>query len=66
MTPKSSLIRHILYVAAATLTAAYSGLEAVDFSDPKSVIGYVISVSLAGVIASRAYIDTSNSDIPKP
>lgn len=65
MSPQSSRVRHTLYVAAAVLTAAYAGLEAVNFSDPKSVIGYLISISLAGVVTSRAYIDSSNADTNK-
>lgn len=59
MSPASSRTRHALYVTAAVLTAAMAGIDNVDFSQPKQVATYLISVALAGVVTSRAYIDQS-------
>lgn len=63
MSPASSRTRHVLYVAAAVLTAAMAGIDNVDFSQPKQIITYLISVALAGVVTSRAYIDQSPAQV---
>lgn len=48
------------------LTTAYAGLDAVDFSEPKKVAGYALSVLLSGVLMARGFIDKTTSEvIPK-
>lgn len=66
MSAKSINVRHALYVAAAVITAASAGLEAVEFSNLKSVIGYLLAILGSGVITSRAFIDKSPAENQEP
>jgi uncharacterized membrane protein len=66
MTQKDSTIRLRLYIVAAVLSAASAGVQAVDFADPRETIGFVLGVCIAGVTAWRAYIDSSQAQVPIP
>jgi uncharacterized membrane protein len=66
MTRKDSSIRLVLYISAATLSAASAGLQSVDFADPRQVVGLALGTLIAAVTAWRAYIDQSPAQIEKP
>lgn len=66
MSSKESTTRLILYVFGAMLSSASAGLVSVDFDDSKAVVGFILSIMLAGVITARSYIDKSPSEVTQP
>lgn len=46
-------------------TAASAGIPTVDFTDPKQVIGFALSVAMTGLVTARSYIDQSPNQIGK-
>lgn len=66
MTPKQSTARLILYVLIAMITAASAGVATVDFSDPREMIQFALSIITTGLITARSYIDQSPNQIDKP
>ena len=66
MTPKASNLRLTLYVLIAMVTAASAGVMSVDFTNQKEVAVFVLAIIAAGLNTARSYIDTSDSQVPKP
>jgi len=66
MTQKGSNARLTLYVSIVMLSTASAGLATVDFTHPKQVAGFVISVLVSGLVTARSYIDNSESQIDQP
>lgn len=66
MTAKSSTARLILYVMIAMITTASAGVLTVDFHDQKQVAVFALAILAAGLNTARSYIDTSESQVPKP
>jgi hypothetical protein len=67
MTRSESNIRLILYVMWGGLSAAAAGINALEVSDPKAVVGFFLGIAMAVVANWRAYIDTSPAQIaPDP
>ena len=66
MTAKSSSARLMLYVLIAMIAAASAGVLTVDFSDRKQVVIFLLAIIAAGLNTARSYIDTSDSQVPKP
>jgi K+-sensing histidine kinase KdpD len=56
----------MLYVLIAMITAASAGVLTVDFSDRKQVVIFLLAIIAAGLNTARSYIDTSDSQVPKP
>lgn len=65
MTQKSSTSRHLLYVTIAIVAAAQNG-AGVTFGWNWETASYALAVISAGLVASRAYIDQSQSDVSEP
>ena len=65
MTPKQSTARLTIYVACAMLTAASTGLQALDVSDWKQVAAYALGILTTGLVTARSYIDQSPTQIEK-
>ncbi len=66
MTPKQSTARLVLYVLIAMLTAASTGLQSLDHTDVKQLIGYIIGILVTGLITARSYIDQTPNQVAKP
>ena len=66
MTAKSSTARLTLYVLIAMITAASAGVMTVDFANQKQVAVFALAILAAGLNTARSYIDTSESQVPKP
>lgn len=66
MTPTASTARLVLYVAAAALTTVLGDYEQMRNADAFEWGGLLIKAALAGVVASRAYIDKSPTEVIKP
>ncbi len=65
MTPAQSIARLILYVAAAALTVLASDFHQMEEATRHEWIGLFIKATLAGVVAGRAYIDKSPTEVIK-
>lgn len=65
MTRAQSNIRLALYVFIAMGPCALAQLETINLSDPRQAATFVISVAMAGAVAWRAYIDSSETQVPK-
>ncbi len=65
MTQKSSTARLILYVLISMLTAASTGLQSLDHTDLKQLIGYIIGVIVTGLVTARSYIDQTPNQVEK-
>ena len=66
MTPAQSIIRLALYVAAAVLTVLVSDYPNMQDATHYEWIGLMLKSALAGVIAGRAYIDKSPTEVTRP
>lgn len=66
MTPAQSTARLLLYVAAAVLTVLASDLNSMAEATQYEWIALFLKAALAGVVAGRAYIDKSPTEINKP
>ena len=66
MTIQGSNARLIIYASIAMITTASSGIMTCDFSNGKEVSLFFLSVLASGLVTIRAYIDSSESQIPKP
>jgi len=66
MTPKQSTARLTLYVLISMLTAASTGLQSLDHTDTKQLIGYVIGILVTGLVTARSYIDQTPNQVDKP
>lgn len=66
MTPLQSTARLVLYVAAAALTVLASDFNSMAGATQHEWIGLFLKAALAGVVAGRAYIDKSPSEVIKP
>ena len=66
MTPLQSSARLTLYVAAAVLTVLVSDYPAMQDATQHQWIGLLLKSALAGVIAGRAYIDKSPTEVTRP
>lgn len=64
MTAKSSTARLVIYILISMLTTASAGLP-LDFSNPNKIVGFFISVLVAGLVTARSYIDQSPTQVPK-
>lgn len=65
MTQKQSTARLVLYVLIAMLTAASTGLQSLDPTDTKQLVGYVIGILVTGLVTARSYIDQTPNQITK-
>jgi hypothetical protein len=65
MTPAQSTARLLLYVAAAVLTVLASDFHQMESATQHQWIGLFIKAALAGVVAGRAYIDKSPTEVIK-
>jgi hypothetical protein len=65
MTSTQSTARLILYVAAAVLTVLGSDFDKMESATTHQWIGLLIKAALAGVVAGRAYIDKSPTEVIK-
>lgn len=65
MTPAQSIIRLALYVAAAVLTVLVSDYPTMQDATHHEWIGLMLKSALAGVIAGRAYIDKSPTEVTR-
>lgn len=63
MTSSQSTTRLVLYVASTMIAAASAGLMTVDFTNPKAVCGFALSVIGTGLITARSYIDKTPSEV---
>lgn len=66
MTPNQSLARLLLYVAAAVLTVLASDFHQMADATQHEWIGLFLKAALAGVVAGRAYIDKSPTEVTPP
>ncbi len=66
MTPKQSTARLVLYVLISMLTAASTGLQSLDHTDAKQLIGYLLGVIVTGLVTARSYIDQTPNQVDKP
>jgi len=66
MTPKQSTARLVLYVLISMLTAASTGLQSLDHTDTKQLIGYLLGVIVTGLVTARSYIDQTPNQVDKP
>ena len=66
MTPAQSIARLALYVAAAVLTVLVSDYPTMQDATHHEWIGLMLKSALAGVIAGRAYIDKSPTEVIRP
>jgi hypothetical protein len=66
MTPAQSIARLLLYVAAAVLTVLVSDYPTMQDATHHEWIGLMLKSALAGVIAGRAYIDKSPTEVTRP
>lgn len=66
MTPAQSIARLLLYVAAAVLTVLVSDYPNMQDATQHEWIGLMLKSALAGVIAGRAYIDKSPTEVTRP
>lgn len=62
MNQKSSTYRHFLYVAIAMVAAGQNG-AGVNFGFNWETASYCLAVIGAGLVASRAYVDQSQSGV---
>ena len=65
MTPAQSLVRLLLYVAAAVLTVLVSDFPQMQDATAHQWTGLLLKAALAGVVAGRAYIDKSPTEVTK-
>lgn len=65
MTPLQSTARLAIYVAAAALTTVLGEYEQMRNADAYEWGGLLIKAALAGLVASRAYIDKSPTEVIK-
>ena len=65
MTPLQSIARLVLYVAAAVLTVLVSDYPNMQDATQHQWIGLLLKSALAGVIAGRAYIDKSPTEVTR-
>jgi len=63
MTPAQSIARLILYVVAAALTVLASDFHQMETATQHQWIGLFLKAALAGVVAGRAYIDKSPTEV---
>ena len=66
MTSAQSTARLALYVAAAALTVLASDFPQMKEADTHAWIGLFLKSALASVVAGRAYIDKSPTEVIKP
>lgn len=67
MTALDSKLRGFLYVGIAVLAFAGGGVPSLPISDDaKTWAGYLIGLVAAGMVALRAYIDQSPSEVTEP
>lgn len=71
MNSLDSKLRGFLYVAIAVLAFASGGISALPISDEAKIwAGFTIGITASGLVALRAYIDESASQVsdvpPKP
>ena len=66
MTPKQSTARLSIYVLIAMTAAASAGALTVDFNDGRQVTVFILAIVMAGLNTARSYIDTSDSQVPRP
>jgi hypothetical protein len=45
------------------LTAASTGLQALDHTDPKQLAAYILGILSTGLITARSYIDQSPNQV---
>jgi hypothetical protein len=65
MTPKQSLARLAIYVAATTVSSASAGLAVLDFADSRQVASYALGIVGTALITARSYIDKSHAEVEK-
>lgn len=65
MTPAQSTTRLSLYVAAAALTVLVSDFPSMQDATTHQWVGLFLKAALAGVVAGRAYIDKSPTEVVK-
>lgn len=46
--------------------AASAGALTVDFNDGRQVTVFILAIVMAGLNTARSYIDTSDSQVPRP
>ncbi len=64
MTSLDSKLRGFIYVAIAILAFAGTGVPSLPISDEaKTWIGFFVGTTTAGLVALRAYIDQSSSQV---
>ena len=66
MTPAQSIARLLLYIAAAVLTVLVSDFPQMQEATTHQWIGLLLKAALAGVVAGRAYIDKSPTEVTRP
>lgn len=66
MSAKQSTSRLALYSAIAFITPIASNWAAMENATPFQWGGMLIQAAVMALIAARAYIDTSESQVPKP
>jgi hypothetical protein len=66
MTANQSTARLFLYVAAAVLTVLASDFDKMAGATQHEWIGLFLKAALAGVVAGRAYIDKSPTEVLPP
>jgi hypothetical protein len=66
MTPKQSTARLFLYSAIAFVTPIASNWQAMETATAHQWAGMFIQATVTALIAARAYIDTSDSQVEKP
>lgn len=66
MTPNQSIARLAIYVAAAALTTVVGDYQSMRDADAFQWGGLIIKAALAGLVAGRAYIDKSPTEVTRP
>lgn len=65
-TQLQSTTRLILYVLIAMVTTAAGGILSVDFTNPKQIAVYALSVLASGLVTARSYIDKTPAQVDPP
>lgn len=66
MTAKQSTARFVFYLLASFLTPIGANWAQMEHATPYQWGGMLIQATITAFIAGRAYIDTSESQVPKP
>ena len=66
MTTTQSTTRLVLYVAISMVTASSAGVLLTDFTNPKQVAIFALSVLATGLNTARSYIDKSPGQVDPP